>query len=221
MARPLVIAHRGASGREAENSLAAFRLAADLGADAVELDIHATADGRLVVHHDEMIGHHVAHCSLAEVRSHLPTESVPTPAEALRAIHPDMTALVRCSRRGSTRRAAVLDAAPRRARGSTPSTTASSTSRSGAWRCAAGAPAPTLRTRCAAWDADADTLWQHCAHVDERLVTASRGRARSLRLTVDEMAEMRWLLALGVDGICTNHPDRARGGRFSAFASAI
>jgi len=97
VSRPLVIAHRGASGFATENSLAAFRAARDLGADAVELDIHATADGALVVHHDEMIGpHHVAHCSLAEVRSHLLAngESVPTLEEALRAIHPDMTAFV-------------------------------------------------------------------------------------------------------------------------------
>src|SRR5207237_3843916 len=53
--RALVIAHRGASAREWENSLAAFRAAAALGADAVELDVHATADGVIVVHHDEAI----------------------------------------------------------------------------------------------------------------------------------------------------------------------
>src|SRR2546426_410710 len=46
---PLAIAHRGASAREVENSLAAFRAADALRADAVELDIHATADGALVV----------------------------------------------------------------------------------------------------------------------------------------------------------------------------
>ena len=69
--RPIVIAHRGASVVEPENSLAAFRRSHELGADAVELDIHATADGHFVVHHDEMIGpHHVAHCSFAEVRHH-------------------------------------------------------------------------------------------------------------------------------------------------------
>src|SRR3989304_2946412 len=95
MARPLVIAHRGASAFATENSLAAFRAARAQGADAVELDIHPTAGGAFVVHHDEMIGpHHVAHCSLAEVRSHLLAngESVPTLEEALRAIHPAMTA---------------------------------------------------------------------------------------------------------------------------------
>ena len=49
---PLVIAHRGASAFAPENTLAAFRLAADMGADAVELDAKLTADGRVVIHHD-------------------------------------------------------------------------------------------------------------------------------------------------------------------------
>ena len=49
---PLVIAHRGASWDEPENTLAAFGRAIELGADYVELDVHATRDGRLVVVHD-------------------------------------------------------------------------------------------------------------------------------------------------------------------------
>lgn len=50
-ARP-VIAHRGASARAPENTLAAFALAADEGADAFELDVHVTADDVVVVLHD-------------------------------------------------------------------------------------------------------------------------------------------------------------------------
>jgi glycerophosphoryl diester phosphodiesterase len=53
--RPWIIAHRGASLRAPENTLAAFRLAAELGADAVELDVRMTADGLLVVHHDDTL----------------------------------------------------------------------------------------------------------------------------------------------------------------------
>jgi glycerophosphoryl diester phosphodiesterase len=49
---PTVIAHRGASAYEQENTLVAFRAAAALGADAVELDVRRTADSALVVHHD-------------------------------------------------------------------------------------------------------------------------------------------------------------------------
>ena len=47
-----VIAHRGASGWAPENTLAAVRLAHAEGATSVECDVHRTADGCLVVHHD-------------------------------------------------------------------------------------------------------------------------------------------------------------------------
>lgn len=47
-----VIAHRGASAAAPENTVEAFRLARELGADWVELDARRTADGRVVVHHD-------------------------------------------------------------------------------------------------------------------------------------------------------------------------
>lgn len=49
---PLVVAHRGSSARAPENTLRAFRLAAEEGADAIEFDVRATADGALVVIHD-------------------------------------------------------------------------------------------------------------------------------------------------------------------------
>lgn len=49
---PVVIAHRGASRAFPENTLAAFRGAAELGADWVELDVRRTSDRQLVVHHD-------------------------------------------------------------------------------------------------------------------------------------------------------------------------
>jgi glycerophosphoryl diester phosphodiesterase len=49
---PLILAHRGACRAAPENTLAAFRLAMDLGADGVELDVRLSADGDAVVHHD-------------------------------------------------------------------------------------------------------------------------------------------------------------------------
>ncbi|MFP4375839.1 MAG: glycerophosphodiester phosphodiesterase [Spirochaetales bacterium] len=52
---PLVFAHRGASSQAPENTLAAFRLARELGTDGVELDIHLCATGELVVVHDESL----------------------------------------------------------------------------------------------------------------------------------------------------------------------
>lgn len=53
--KPLVWAHRGASGYAPENTLAAFQKAVDLDADGVELDIQLTKDDQIVVIHDEMI----------------------------------------------------------------------------------------------------------------------------------------------------------------------
>lgn len=50
--RPLVIAHRGASADAPENTEAAFLLAAEQGADWVELDVRLAADGSLIVNHD-------------------------------------------------------------------------------------------------------------------------------------------------------------------------
>ncbi len=53
--RPLIFAHRGGAALAPENTLAAFQNGVDLGADALELDIRLTADGELVVIHDETV----------------------------------------------------------------------------------------------------------------------------------------------------------------------
>ncbi len=47
-----VIGHRGAAGLALENTLAGFEIATLLGVDAIELDIHCSRDGKLVVVHD-------------------------------------------------------------------------------------------------------------------------------------------------------------------------
>jgi len=49
------IAHRGAKREFPENTLAAFQRAFERGADAIELDVHATRDGVVVVHHDPKV----------------------------------------------------------------------------------------------------------------------------------------------------------------------
>lgn len=51
--RPLVFAHRGCSSLAPENTFTAFRKAREIGSPGIELDIHVTADGRLVVAHDD------------------------------------------------------------------------------------------------------------------------------------------------------------------------
>ena len=50
-----ISAHRGAKGYAPENTMAAFRRAAELGADMVELDVHLTADDRVIVIHDDVL----------------------------------------------------------------------------------------------------------------------------------------------------------------------
>ena len=50
--RPLVFAHRGGGGLAPENTIAAFDNGLALGADGLELDVHLSRDGIVVVHHD-------------------------------------------------------------------------------------------------------------------------------------------------------------------------
>jgi glycerophosphoryl diester phosphodiesterase len=70
----IVVAHRGASAHAPENTLPSFALGVEYGADAIELDLHVTADGRLVVIHDDTLDRTtdmtgaVAGLSLADVR---------------------------------------------------------------------------------------------------------------------------------------------------------
>lgn len=51
----LIVAHRGASGTQPENTLASFQKALDVGATAIELDVHVCKSGELVVIHDETV----------------------------------------------------------------------------------------------------------------------------------------------------------------------
>lgn len=53
--RPLVFAHRGGGGLFPENTLEAFKYSAQMGVDVLELDVHSTSDGTLVVMHDERV----------------------------------------------------------------------------------------------------------------------------------------------------------------------
>jgi glycerophosphoryl diester phosphodiesterase len=53
--KTIIIGHRGAAGEAPENTLGSFRLALEQGAEALELDIHETADGELIVCHDSTV----------------------------------------------------------------------------------------------------------------------------------------------------------------------
>ncbi|HET6792068.1 MAG TPA: glycerophosphodiester phosphodiesterase [Actinomycetota bacterium] len=87
-ARPMVVAHRGASVEQPENTITAFEAAIDAGADAVEFDVRMTADGHAVVMHDPDVSRTtdgrglVAEMTLEENR----TLGVPTLDEALRCL---------------------------------------------------------------------------------------------------------------------------------------
>lgn len=71
--KPLVFAHRGARNVAPENTLEAFQIALDAGADGIELDVHRCATGELVVIHDEQVNRttngvgYVKDMSLAEL----------------------------------------------------------------------------------------------------------------------------------------------------------
>ncbi|MEJ7603920.1 MAG: glycerophosphodiester phosphodiesterase family protein [Kofleriaceae bacterium] len=106
LARPRVVAHRGASHEAPENTLAAFRRAWDLGVECVELDVHVTSDGIPVVIHDATtkrtggLDRAVAAQTLAEIRTldagswkgaAFRGENIPTLAEVLDSIPPGRT----------------------------------------------------------------------------------------------------------------------------------
>ena len=55
LSRPIVIAHRGDKTHAPENTLAAFTLAAENGADAIEFDVKLTGDGQVIVLHDQSV----------------------------------------------------------------------------------------------------------------------------------------------------------------------
>ena len=79
--QPLRIAHRGMPLQALENTLASFQRALDEGADGLELDVHATADGEIVLHHDAILatGLAIATSTLDELRRHEVGPGVPIP----------------------------------------------------------------------------------------------------------------------------------------------
>lgn len=72
---PLIIGHRGASGYKPENTMAAFQLAAEQGADGIEFDVRLSADGHIVIIHDGLVDRttngngFVSEMSLAQIRA--------------------------------------------------------------------------------------------------------------------------------------------------------
>ena len=71
---PQIIAHRGASKAERENTIAAFRRAGDMSSDAVELDVRRTRDGAMAVHHDDHLadGRNIVDLDATDLPEHVP-----------------------------------------------------------------------------------------------------------------------------------------------------
>jgi glycerophosphoryl diester phosphodiesterase len=99
--RPIIIAHRGDKAYAPENTLAAFKQAAEKGADAIEFDVKLTADGQVVVLHDQTVDRttngtgNVARLPLAALRDldagvqfpgQFPGEKIPTLDEVFETV---------------------------------------------------------------------------------------------------------------------------------------
>lgn len=216
--RPERIGHRGAPREFEENTLEGFLRAVERGADAVELDVHTTRDGVVVIHHDAAIARPngrraaLAAMTLPEVQHCvLPAGGfVPTLAEVLDAIGDRAVVYIELKGRGVGEAAATVA----RSHGSRY-----------AFHGFDHAAVFQLRSR---WPAlhygllvDAGTpdpgavvagvppgirdLWIHRALIAERLVDAVHAaRRRVIAWTVNDRAEASRFAALGVDGLCSD-----------------
>jgi glycerophosphoryl diester phosphodiesterase len=222
-----IIAHRGASGYAPEHTFAAYDLALEQGADALELDVRATADGALVMVHDETLlrttddPRRVDELTAATLVA-LDHPASPVTFDAVLERYRDDTSflvdlkdptpawegrVVESLERHGLRERAVIQsfdlAALDRLR-----------------RVARSIPIATLYRRAdrAAIEIDAvpryaEGIGPWHGVVDAALVDAARARGLAVRpWTVDDPAEAERLRELGVDAIITNMPDRIASG---------
>ena len=112
--RPLVFAHRGGSALAPENTIAAFDNGLALGADGLELDVHLSRDGVVVVHHDRVLDRTTTlRGPIAERDSdELRRAAVPALAEVL-ARYPDQRLVVELKVNSAALAAATIDAVRR------------------------------------------------------------------------------------------------------------
>jgi glycerophosphoryl diester phosphodiesterase len=234
-AGPLVIGHRGASARAPENSVEAFARARADGADGVELDVLLCASGEVVVFHDddlERLGGRperidaLSLSALREVRLSGGAR-IPTLEEAFEACGADLLVNVELKAGGaSAARLAALAAAvagvlARTASASRVLVSSFSPLAVRSWiRLGRQVPAALLFERAAplplrrAWAA----AWLRPAALNPEVVLCTPARvarwhARGYAVnawTVDAEAALRACRDMGVDGVVTNDPARAR-----------
>ena len=230
-----IIAHRGESSAAPENTLAAFALAIDAGADAVEFDVQASRDGVPVVIHDEELARTtdgqgpVGEHSLAELQAldaggwFAPAfrgERIPTLAQVLALLRPTPLQInielktTICPYAGLVPAVVALV----REAGLVARVVLSSFNHNSLL--AAAALAPEL-PRAALSDTQLAAPWDYCrghgfaAYHPERhgcdgeLIARCHAAGIAVRVyTVDDPVEARRLMALGVDGLFTNSPRR-------------
>jgi len=233
-AMPEIIAHRGASAVAPENTLAAVRAAWRLQADAVEVDVHLTRDGHIVVMHDGSTGRTagvdltIAESTLAELQAldvgkwkgaRWTGERIPTLEQVLAAVPRGkrlfieiksgpalVPALVRALRGAPEVRVAIISFNAEAIQAAKRKLPQVPTY----WLCSAVPGATALIPRARGINANGLDV-QASAEVEAGFVRALRAAGMGLYVwTVDDPATARRLATLGVDGITTNVPDVIR-----------
>ncbi len=192
--------------------MAAFHRAVELGADGVELDLHRTADGELVVHHDAALADGRAITALvvdALERVRVRGEPIPLLAEVFEAVG-DRVA-VHCELKGSdTAKDALALISRHRAAGAT--VHAFDHRLIAAARALAPAvPRGVLEVSypveplAAARAVDARDLWRQWELIDQSLIDLAHADGRRVvAWTVNDAVVMTRLANWGVDGLCTD-----------------
>lgn len=220
-----VIAHRGASAAAPENTLEAFALARELGADWVELDARRSADGFVVVHHDELLtdGRALVELDRAELPPHVCDLTDALDACAPMSVNIEIKNWPEDGDYDPTDSVAELVVAEVARRGSHRQVLVSCFHRPTIDHVHGLDPAiPTAFLHHfvdVSWDdlaADVAASGHVALHpwdgvVDATLVQAAKDHGLAVNVwTVDDPDRMAELVAFGVDGICTNVADVAR-----------
>ena len=216
MSQPLeIIAHRGANREAPENTIAAFARAIELGVDGIELDVHLSADGLPVVHHDFVLrdGRRIADVTSADLQRE---GALSTLQEVLDFVD------ARCRVYVEIKAAAAVNTTCALLRSRTSWCAIHSFDHRIARE--AGERVPGLETGillvsylvdsvAAVRAAGARDLWQQVDFIDGALVNAVHGAGgRVIAWTVNDVTRARDLRAIGVDGVCTDLPAVIREG---------